>query len=213
MLLFPHKLTETERDPASLEIFNGLIFCCKNLQKTHEEAGTVIIHHSASTPMKAITVADDTNIFVLLKHFTFTADIKSQESMQSTDKESLTHVTNIAATYQGHIKIMPNIFAAHGLPGCNKVCSYFGNGKKTVINVLNKKNINLSSIRFPHEPLENYLKQGINFLLLFYNQSKVETLNDAQKKMQKYSIEKGRLGTPKLESSGSTHKSFFQNLK
>ena len=108
---------------------------------------------------------------------------------------------------------MPNIFAAHGLSGCNKVCSYFGNGKKTVINVLNTKNINLSSIQFPHEPLENYLKQGINFLLLFYDQSKVETLNDAQKKMQKYSIEKGKLGTPKLESLVPTHESFFQNLK
>ena len=61
------------------------IYCCKNLQKTHEEVGTIIIHHSvASTPMKAITVADDTNIFVLLKHFTFTTDIKSQEYMQST---------------------------------------------------------------------------------------------------------------------------------
>ena len=72
--------------------------------------------------------------------------------------------------------------------------------------MLNKKNINLSSTRFPHELLVNYLKQGINFLLLFYNQSKVETLNDAQKKMQKYSIEKGRLGTPKLQSLASTHK-------
>ena len=60
---------------------------------------------------------------------------------------------------------MPNILAAHGISGCHTVCSYFGTGKKTVINVLNKKNIDLISIGFPHEPLENYLKQGINFLL------------------------------------------------
>ena len=98
-------------------------------------------------------------------------------------KESSAHVIGIATTYQSHIKIIPNIFPAHGLSGCDAVCSYFGIGKKTVINVLNKKNIDLSSIGFLHEPLENYLKQGIHFLLCCYGQSKVETLNGARIEM------------------------------
>ena len=95
---------------------------------------------------------------------------------------------------------MPNIIAMHGLSGCDTVYSYFGIGKKTTINVLIKKNIDLSSIGFLHEPLENYLKQGINFLLHCYGQSKIETLNDARKKMWKYSIARSKLGAPKLES-------------
>ena len=49
--------------------------------------------------------------------------------------------------------------------------------------VLKKKNIDLSSIGFLHEPLENYLRQGIHFLLRCYGQSKVETLNDARIEM------------------------------
>ena len=71
--------------------------------------------------------------------------------------------------------------------------------------MLNKKNIDLSSIGFLHEPLENYLKQGINFLLHCYGQSKVETLNDARKKMWQCSIAKSKSGIPKLESVLATN--------
>ena len=66
--------------------------------------------------------------------------------MQPTDKESSVHVIDIAANYQSHIKIMPNILETHGLSGFDAVCSYFGIGKKSTINVLSKKNIDLCSI-------------------------------------------------------------------
>ena len=58
---------------------------------------------------------------------------------------------------------MPNILEIHGLSGFDAVCSYFGIGKKSTINVLSKKNIDLCSIWFLHEPFENYLKQGMIF--------------------------------------------------
>ena len=84
---------------------------------------------------------------------------------------------------------MAPILAAYGLSGCDVVCSYCGTGKNIVINVLNKKNIDLSSLGFLHQLLDNYLKQG-NCLFVclfvfshFFGQSQVETLNDAQKKM------------------------------
>ena len=158
MLIFPHKLTVTEKDLVPLQIFNGHISRCKNLRTTQEEADTIIIHQlQASAPTKAIIGADETDISVLLLHFTFTGDIKSQVYMQPTDKESSAHVIDIAATYLSHIKIMPNILAAHGLSGCGTVCSYFRIRKKRVMNVLNKGNIDLSSIGLRHEPLENYL--------------------------------------------------------
>ena len=146
---------------------------CEYLQTAQEEAETIIIHHSvAPAATKAIIVADDSDVFVLLLHFAFTGDIKSQVYMQPTDKESSAHIIGIATTYQNHIKSISNIFLAHGLSECDAVCSYFGIGKKTVINVLNKKNIDLSSIGFLHEPLENYLKQGIHFLLCCYGTEK-----------------------------------------
>ena len=77
------------------------------MRKTQEEADTTIIHHLvAPASTKAIIVADDTNIFVLLLHFTFTGDIKSQLYMQPTDKQSSALVIDITETYQGDNKIM-----------------------------------------------------------------------------------------------------------
>ena len=71
---------------------------------------------------------------------------------------------------------MPYILAVRALSGCGTVCSYFDIRKKIVINVLNKKNIDFSSVEFLLELLESYLKQRINFLLYCYSQNKVDTL-------------------------------------
>ena len=80
MLIFPHKLNVTGKDPVQLQIFNGHISCCKNLQTSQEEADTIISHDLVAAT-KAIIVANDTKIFVLLLHFTFTGDVKSQVYM------------------------------------------------------------------------------------------------------------------------------------
>ena len=118
MLIIQRKLIVTEKDPASLQIFNGHISHCGNSWKTQKEADTIIIHHLvASALTKVIVVVDETNMFVLLLHFTFIGDIKSQIHMQPTDKESSAHVIDIAATYQSHIKVMPNNLAAHDVSG------------------------------------------------------------------------------------------------
>ena len=54
------------------------MYRCENLRTTQEEADIIIIHHFvASASTKAIIAADDTDIFALLLHFTFTVDIKS----------------------------------------------------------------------------------------------------------------------------------------
>ena len=42
--------------------------------------------------------------------------------------------------------------------------------------------MNLGSTEFLHKLIENYFKQGINFPLHWYGQSKVEILNDAWKR-------------------------------
>ena len=98
----------------------------RKVPTTQEEAGTIIVHPLiASTPTKAIIVANDTNIFVLLLHFTFTGDIKLQVYMQPAEKESSAHVIDIAVTYQGYFKIKPNIIAVHRLSGWDTVCLLF----------------------------------------------------------------------------------------
>ena len=115
-LRFSQKLTVTRKDPIPLQIFTG------------HPAGNTYEKLKDNLTLSWFITYDGTNIFVLLLHFTFTGEIKSQIYMKSTNKESSTHVIDIAATYQGHIKIMPNIFPAHDLS--NTVCLYFDTGNK-----------------------------------------------------------------------------------
>ena len=89
MLIFPHKFIVNGEDSVPLQTFKGHISRCENLRKTREEAETITIHHLVvSAPTKAIIVADNSDIFVLLLNFIFTGDIKSQVYMQTTDKDN-----------------------------------------------------------------------------------------------------------------------------
>ena len=172
------------------------------LTENSRRSDTILIHHIVASLLYCCCILH--SLMTVNHRHTY---------MQPTGKQSSALIIDIAATYQGHTNITPNILAGHGLSGWGTVCSYFGIGKKTVINVLNKKNIDLSSIGFQHEPLLNYLKQGINFLLHCYGQSKVETLNDAQKKMWKYRVVKSKLVAPKLKNLPPTGESFFSELE
>ena len=115
-LRFSQKLTVTRKDPIPLQIFTG------------HPAGNTYEKLKDNLTLSWFITYDGTNIFVLLLHFTFTGEIKSEIYMKLTNKESSTHVIDIAETYEGHIKIMPNIFPAHDLS--NTVCLYFDTGNK-----------------------------------------------------------------------------------
>ena len=95
-------------------------------------------------PGKAVVICDDTDVFVLLLHFVHTGDIKAHVVMQPTSLDS-NYITDINATCETH-KVVPNILAAHALSGCDTVGSYFDIGKPTVVKVLNKQKVSLSSI-------------------------------------------------------------------
>ena len=78
----PHILCEwphTGKHPVQVEIFNGNVSDCEHLRTTHEEANTIVIQQLVvSAPKNAIGVADDTDMFVLQLHFSFTGDIQSE---------------------------------------------------------------------------------------------------------------------------------------
>ena len=57
-----------------------IIYRCEKLQTPLKEAVTIILHHLA------ITVTNGTDVFILLLHFTFTGDMKSEVYMQPRDK-------------------------------------------------------------------------------------------------------------------------------
>ena len=97
--------------------------------------------------------------------------------------------------------IIPNLLAAHALSGCDTVGSYFGIGKKTVIKVLKKNNINLSLLGILQESFENYFQQDRKFLLHCYNQTKSQTLKITEKGMETSFIQ-GKISTSKSSKIG-----------
>ena len=55
MLLYPHKLTISEKNPILLQILNEQISRCKNLRATQGEPDTAKINYLvASAPMKSL---------------------------------------------------------------------------------------------------------------------------------------------------------------
>ena len=62
-----HKLIVTGQGPVPLEIYNGYVSSRPDLKSTQEEADTILVHQvSLLGPAKAIVIADDTDVFVLL---------------------------------------------------------------------------------------------------------------------------------------------------
>ena len=96
---------------------------------------------------------------------------------------------------------------------CDTVASYFGLGKKKVLNVLSKNVINLNLIGNLEESVDDCFNQGRIFILQCYNQDTTKTLNSARKKTWKSMILRNKSGAPKLESLPPTDEAFFQNLK
>ena len=136
---------------------------------THEEADTILIHQVAVTNLqKSVVISDDTDVFVLLLHFSFTGDIKGQVYMQPTSNESSINVIDINATYEKHKTIARNVLAAHALSGCDTVGTTFGIGKVTVVKSLNSKDLSLLSIGDLSRTFEDCVSEGTHFFMLLW---------------------------------------------
>ena len=62
------KLVVTGNDPIPVEINKGVIIQRQDMKTMQEEADTMIVHQLADVrPKKALVIADDTDIFVLLQ--------------------------------------------------------------------------------------------------------------------------------------------------
>ena len=86
---------------------------------------------------KVLVVADDTDIFVLLLHLCCQGDIPASTYLCSDGITSRgCAVIDINATVDLHRDIIPDVLAAHGLTGCDRVATYFGIGKAAALRVL-----------------------------------------------------------------------------
>ena len=83
-------------------------------------------------PQKALVVADDTDVFVLLLHFCCKEDIPASMSVLMISPIHGRSMIDINATVNQHRDIISNLLAAHGLTGCDAVAPYFGIGKSVM---------------------------------------------------------------------------------
>ena len=102
-----------------------------------EEADTMILQQVEDVkPKKALVVADDTDVFVLLLRFCCKEDLPSSTSVLMVSPIHGCSMIDINTTVNQHGDIIPNLLASHGLTGCDTVAPNFGIGKSVALNVL-----------------------------------------------------------------------------
>ena len=102
----------TGEDPTPIELSGGCSRSRPDLVTHHEEADTILIQHLKLTqPKRAVVLADDTDIFVLLLHFIHTGDLKSEVVMQSPKRSSRPIDVNATATADENQSVLPDILA------------------------------------------------------------------------------------------------------
>ena len=181
------------------------------MRTTQEEADTLIVQQVASVQAtKALVVADDTDIFVLLLHFCFYGGITSRVLMVSPISERTT--IDINATVEKHRLIIPNLLAAHGLTGCDTVAPWYGIGKGVALKVLRGDAHPLGCLGNHRAALDDYLSQATSFMLACYGYLQCDTLTEARQRAWQLKVGRSLASHPKLVSLPPTSEAFAPNV-
>ena len=94
-----------------VEINSGsIIINCQDMKTMHEEADTMIVQQVADVkPKKALVVADDTDVFVLLLHFCCKEDIPASTFVLMVSPIHGRSMIDINATVNQLRDIIPNL--------------------------------------------------------------------------------------------------------
>ena len=82
-----------------------------------------------------VVIADDTNVFVLILHFKH-SDLLGDGPIYMQSPLHQCGIIDIDATVEKNRSIIPGLFAAHALSGCDTVAPYYGISKEKVLKVL-----------------------------------------------------------------------------
>ena len=206
------KLVITGAGPVPVEINPGsIIIHRKDMKTMQEEADTMTVQQVADVkPKKALLVADDTDVFVLLLHFCCKEDIPASTSVLMVSPIHGRSIIDINATVNQDLDIIPNLLAAHGLTGCDSVAPYFGIGKSVALNVLRSGVHSLSFISDTNCTLSD-MSQATPYILACYRQTKCMTMTEAIQKTWATNVSRSVASTLKLSSLPPTTESFAQN--
>lgn len=206
-----HRLIVTGSDDVPLQLYNGTVEKRQDMATTHEEGDTIIVQQVAKVEVgKVLVIADDTDIFVLLLHFSYCGNISCQVIMGSPIHGRA--VIDINVTIERNRHIIPNLLPAHGLTGCDTVASYFGIGKGIALKVLKSGRYPLDMLGDINKSLAEVTEQAKKFILACYNQSTCQSLTEARQKVWSRKVALSKACAPKLTSLPPTTEAFEQNV-
>ena len=150
-----------------------------------------------------IVISDDTDVFVLLVHFTMT--------MEATAKERKS--IGIQATAHLHKDIVGQLSTALGLSGCDTVAQLWGIGEKTRVVKVLKAGRRLSELGNSIATLADVVRESAAFIAAYYGYEEASTISDVRFKMWKVKTAKANIVSAlKLMSLPPTNASFQPNV-
>ena len=110
------------------------------------------------------------------------------------------------------ICIIPDLLAAHGLTGCDKVATYFGIGKAAALRVLTSGVHALTYVGDKSRILSEVTVQATPFILACSGQTKCTSLTGVSQKMWANKVGQSEAGAPKLPTLPPTNGAFNENV-
>jgi len=161
-------------------------------------------------PTSITVLSDDTDVFVLLLHYSMDDDLALMVRMESPINYRV--VVDIGKTVDKHRDIIPEILAAHALSRCDTVACCFGIGKNTVLKVL-RSGLHLSLLGKIDASLPMVIQQATTFMSACYGQRNSDTVSNARLSAWAAKTGKGYTSTPRLCSLPPTSEGFEENVK
>ena len=123
-----HRLVVTGSLPTPVELHKGVSIMRHDMRTNQEEADTILVQQVAFVQSnESLVVADDTDVFVMLLHFSYHKQIPGNVYMVSPAHGRA--VLDIKESVKKHYDIVPDLLSSDGLTGCDTVGAYHGHGK------------------------------------------------------------------------------------
>ena len=160
-----NRLIVTGSEETSQEVHAGVLIQRIDLKTTHEAADVIMIQQCFAVVEEGAicvkVISDDTDVFILLVHFTNALDVSSTILMEVTSGKRTG--ININETVEKHAHIVPFILPVHALSGCDNAPQLFGIGKTKVVNTL-KKSFRLNELGNLTSDFDHILAESTSFI-------------------------------------------------
>ena len=146
----------------------GIRIMRQDMITTHEEADVIMTSQAIGVALANIpvtVVSDDTDVFLLLLHFTHSNNIDTPVFMEATSGDRT--VVDIIKTKVKHTSLCSRLLAAHALTGCDTVSKMYGIGKITALTKL-AKGMQLNHLGNLESDMDDIIKQSSSFIASCY---------------------------------------------